>query len=460
MKNIHILIVDDDLKICHILKELLNDKKYRVSDAQSGEEALSMLQNDYFDLMLLDVKLPGESGIKLLPEIKHYAPNIPIIVITGYAVVDDAVQAMKNGAFDYLKKPFKTKELLISIEKALRWKAMLDENQLLKEEIAQQYNYRGIIGKSKQVKVILDTIKQISDTDVNILITGESGTGKDLVAKAIHYSGIRKDEPFIAVNCSSLPDNLLESELFGYRKGAFTGAYKNKDGLFKVADKGSIFLDEIGDMPVGLQSKILKVLDSGEYIPLGSTQTEKTNARIISATNKNINEMIEKKIFREDLFYRLNVINIHIPPLRERIEDIKLLIDHFIEKYALKLNKNIESISAQSLDTMLSYPWPGNVRELENVIEGSCALTQDRIIDIKNLPDSLFKFNSSKNYAIMPVNRPLKETMEFYEKQYINELIKFCNGNISKASKIADIARQNMHVKLKQYDIDPSKYRN
>ena len=460
MNNIRILIVDDDREIRKSVSTVLEHEHYAAKTAQSGAEAMSYLNNEFFDLMILDVKLPGESGIDLIPDIKHIAPEMPIIVITGYAVIDDAVKAMRRGAFDYLKKPFKTKELLLSIDKALKWKEIMDENQSLKEEIQKQFNYKGILGKSKKIKEIISTIKQISDTDVNILITGESGTGKDIVAKAIHYSGIRKESPFIPVNCSSLPDNLLESELFGYKKGAFTGAYRNKDGLFKVADNGTIFLDEIGDMPANLQAKILKVLDSGHFIPLGSTKTEETHARIISATNKDINKMINEKEFREDLFYRINVINIDLPPLRERIKDIPMLIEHFINEYSYKLNRDIKGITPQSMDILMSYPWPGNVRELENVIESSCALTKNNMIDIKSLPDSLFKFNRQSTGEIIPVNKPLKETMDYFEKKYIKELIKFCSGNVSKASKMADIARQNMHIKLKQYSVDPAEYRS
>ncbi len=459
MNKLKILVVDDDEKIRNLIVNILESSNYDPISTDSAETALGMIQETTFDLVLLDVKLPDKSGIDIIPDIMHFLPAVPIIVITGYAVINDAVKAIRMGAFDYLQKPFKTKELLLSIDKALRWKNVVEENKNLKQEISGKYNYKGIIGKSKQVKVIIDTIKQISDTDVNILLTGESGTGKDLVARAIHYSGIRKEQPFVPVNCSSLPDNLLESELFGYKKGAFTGAYQNKDGLFKVADNGTIFLDEIGDMPPNLQAKILKVLDSGEFIPLGSTKTINTRARIISATNKDFSNMIETGQFREDLFYRINVVNLHIPPLRERREDLMLLIDHFVEKFALKLKKDVTGMTPSTLETLLRYSWPGNVRELENVIESSCALTQDKLIDIKDLPGSLFKFHSTHTGNVIPIDKTLKDTIDDYEKKYIAELIKFSKGNVSKAAEIADIARQNMHLKLKQYEINASDFR-
>lgn len=454
-----ILLIDDDERIRELIRDILQSHDYFCRTIDRGEKALEIIKDDEYDLILLDVNLPGKSGIELIPDFKHYAPDSPIIMITGFADIDDAVKAMKLGSFDYIKKPFNKEELLLSIEKGLRWQNILIENSELKQEINEKYNYKGIIGKSREMKNIIDKVKQIADTQVNVMITGESGTGKDLVAKAIHFSGSRRDNDFVPVNCSSLPDNLLESELFGYKKGAFTGAYRDKEGLFKVADNGTIFLDEIGDMPENLQAKILKVLDSGEFTPLGDTKTVSTNARIISATNKKLEKLINSGQFREDLYYRLNVVNIEIPPLRERKEDILILIDYFINKFASKFNRNIKRLTESSIETLLRHPWPGNVRELQNVLESSCALAQSEIIDINNLPDSLFKQSSDKMERFIPINSTLKETTEYFEKRYITELLKFTNGNVSKASKIADIARQNMHLKIKNYDIDVTQFR-
>ncbi len=458
--NERILIVDDNLEIRKSLMMILEQNNYFVYSFETGEEALEDIKENNYDIIILDVRLPGKSGMELLPDIRHIRPDIPIIVITGLSSVNEAVKAIKMGAFDYLSKPFRTKDLLIVIEKALKWRSVLIENISLKDQINDKYRYNGIIGKSKKIKEVIDTIKQISDTDVNVLITGESGTGKELVAKAIHYSGKRKNSPFVPINCSSLPDNLLESELFGYQKGAFTGAYKNKDGLFKIANKGTIFLDEIGDMPLSLQAKILKVLDSGEFLPLGGTKTIKTDTRIICATNVDLNQAILEGRFREDLYFRINVVNIHIPPLRERREDINLLMDHFIEKFSMKLNKKIKGISESAKEILLRYSWPGNVRELENVIESVCVLSKNEIIDVDDLPDNLFSVNGvrQKQY-IIPINKTLKDTINFYEKEYIIELLRFCNGNITKASEIAGIARQNMHLKLKQYNINARDYK-
>lgn len=458
MKNGRVLLVDDELTVQKSVSEVLEKSNYYCVAVSEGEAALEMLKDDEFDLILLDIMLPGKTGMELIPNIKHTAPDTPVIMITGNAIINDAVRAIKMGAFDYIRKPFNAKELVIAVEKATEWRNLIAENRDLKSEIESKFNYKGIIGKSKKIREVITTIKQISDTDVNVLITGESGTGKDLVAKAIHYSGMRKGEPFIPVNCSSLPDNLLESELFGYKKGAFTGAYNNKDGLFKVADKGTIFLDEIGDMPPQLQAKILKVLDSGEFIPLGGTAPIKTHARIVSATNIKLQQAIEDGKFREDLFYRLNVVNIQIPPLRDRREDVLVLSEYFIGKYASKMNKNIVSLSESATEMILRYPWPGNVRELENVIESSCALSKSEEIDVKTLPDTMFALNKG-NKQVIPINKSLKETMSFCEREYLVELLKFCKGNITKASSIASIARQNFHAKLNSYNIEAGDYR-
>lgn len=455
----NILIVDDEQGIRESIKEILEQENYSCSIAENGETMLELMAKNPAELILLDVKLPGKTGIELLPEIKHSYPDTLVIMITGHADINDAVKAMKMGAFDYLKKPFKSKELLINIEKALKWSNLVVNNRNMMEQLEKEVSFQGILGKSKKVKELVKVTKQIAQTDASTLISGESGTGKDLVARAIHFTGKRKSMPYIPINCSSLPETLLESELFGYNKGAFTGAYTNKSGLFKAADGGTIFLDEIGDMPVTLQAKILRVLESGEFTPLGSTSVLKTDVRIISATNLDLTEMIKNGKFREDLYYRLNVVTITIPPLRDRKEDILLLADYFLEKYSTKMEKGIKGFSEAAKDVLLRYSWPGNVRELENAVESGCALTRENTIDVKNLPDYLFSNRSQAQRDIIPINGSLKDTMDFYEKEYIIELLRFCNGNITKASSIAQIARQNLHAKLKAYNIDTSKFR-
>ncbi|KUK51695.1 MAG: DNA-binding response regulator HsfA [candidate division TA06 bacterium 32_111] len=458
MKNI--LIVDDDPFILESVGEILIENRYKVYKSSNGEEMFKVLEKNSIDLILLDVKLPDRTGIEYLPELKHFYPDISIIIITGNAEINDAVKAIKMGAYDYLKKPFKGKELLLSIEKALKWNELLFRNENLQEQVEKDFSFQGIIGKSSKMKELVKMIKQVSKTDSNILITGESGTGKELVAKAIHFSGKRKNNPFVPINCASLPETLLESELFGYVKGAFTGAYNNKNGLFKVADSGTIFLDEIGDMPLSLQAKILRVIESGEFTPLGSTVVLKTDVRIISATNINLRDRIVENRFREDLYYRLNVVNINIPPLRERREDILLIAQHFLEKYSIKMNKKIKGFSEGVKEIFLRYDWPGNVRELENAVESSCALTTDEIIDVKNLPSHLFgNIMRSNRNEFIPINRPLKETIDYYEREYLVQLLKFCNGNVTKAAQIAQIARQNLHSKLKIYNINVKDFR-
>ncbi|MDD3803185.1 MAG: sigma-54 dependent transcriptional regulator [bacterium] len=458
--NKSILIVDDDKTVLDSMREILTRSEYTCFEAVDGDSMDRILSREHPDLILLDVKLPGRSGLELLPEIKKLNPDTPVIIITGNAEINDAVKAIKTGAFDYLKKPFKSKELLINIEKALSWSNLLFRNRNLQEQLEKEFSFQGIIGKSKSIRDLIKTIKQIAQTDSNVFITGESGTGKDLVAKAIHFTGNRKSNPYIPINCSSLPETLLESELFGFTKGAFTGAYTNKIGLFKAADLGTIFLDEIGDMPVTLQAKMLRVLETQEFTPLGSTTVMKTNVRIISATNANLSEKINSNLFREDLYYRLNVVNIHIPPLRERREDILLLSDYFLKKYSSKMNKEIKGFHEGALDMIMRYNWPGNVRELENAVESSCALATESHIELKNLPEYMFgKRITQGRSELMPINRSLKETMDHYEKEYITELLKFCNGNVTKASEIAQIARQNFHAKMKGFEINVNDFR-
>ncbi|HAV92068.1 TPA: hypothetical protein DCW38_02680 [candidate division WOR-3 bacterium] len=455
-----ILVVDDDLTVLDSIKEILLENKYQCHTAKDGREMHEILSKQQVDLILLDVRLPGKNGIELLPEIKHFSPDLPVIIITGNADINDAVKAIKMGAFNYLKKPFKGKELLINVEKALMWTDLIFRNANLQEQLEKEFSFQGIIGKSRIIKDLVKVIKQIAQTDANVLISGESGTGKDLVAKAIHFTGRRKTQPYIPINCSSLPETLLESELFGYTKGAFTGAYANKNGLFKAADLGTIFLDEIGDMPLSLQAKMLRVLETQEFTPVGSTSVLKTDVRIISATNADLIEYINKNLFREDLYYRLNVVNLFIPPLRERREDILLLSEHFLKKYSAKMNKEISRFTEGATDMLLRYNWPGNVRELENAVESSCALTSDSSIDVKNLPDYLFGARKSQlKTDIMPINRSLKETMDHFEREYITELLRFCNGNVTKASEIAQIARQNFHAKMKNYNINVNEFR-
>jgi len=365
----NILVVDDEITIRESIKDILDQNEYACMIAENGDMMLDVLSKNNIDLVLLDVKLPGKSGIELLPELKHTYPETLVIMITGHADINDAVKAIKMGAFDYLKKPFKSKELLINIEKALKWNNLVIKNKNMQEQLEKEVSFQGILGKSKKIRELVKVIKQIAQTDASILITGESGTGKDLVARAIHFTGKRKNMPYIPINCSSLPETLLESELFGYTKGAFTGAYANKSGLFKAADGGTIFLDEIGDMPVALQAKILRVLESGEFTPLGSTMVIKTDVRIISATNLDLSDLIKSGKFREDLYYRLNVVNITIPPLRDRKEDVLMLTEFFLEKYSGKMNKQIKGFTDGAKEVLLRYSWPGNVRELENAVE-------------------------------------------------------------------------------------------
>jgi len=453
MPRKNILVVDDDETILLLLKEGLSNE-YNITLCKTGEEGLELLKSEEYDLCLLDLVLPGMAGEKILREIKELPYEPLVIIITGYPTIESAVETIKQGASDFIKKPFTIDEIKYAIEKVLKEKELKDEFQYLKSHIKERFNFSGIIGKNKMMKETIELIKEIAPTDASVLIVGESGTGKELVAKAIHFNSLRKDYRFVAINCGALPDTLLESELFGYKKGAFTGASASKKGLFQVADGGTVFLDEISNTSKSFQSKLLRALENGVFYPLGGTESIKTNVRVISATNSDIEEKIKEKEFREDLYYRLNVVKIELPPLRERREDIPLLIDYFISGYNKKYGKNIKGISLSAMEFLMNYYWPGNIRELQNAIEHGIILCKTNEIKPKHLPDSTKESSAKK----MP-NEFLsyKEAKESFEREYIINLLKSAKGNITMASKIAGVARQSIYEKINRLDIKKEK---
>jgi len=442
---INILVVDDEEPFRRLLNKELSRKGYAVEVAHDGGEALRLLHDRSFDIILLDVVMPGVDGISLMKKMKEDPGSPAIIVLTGKATVETAVEAMKNGAYDYITKPYKLDELAIVIDRAYEFSRLSVKSKLLEQELIRKESPFEFIGKSRQLQEILAMIQKVAPTDSPIFIQGESGTGKELVANTVWHYSTRKNAPFIALNCATLSEHLIESEIFGHEKGAFTSAYQAKHGLVEVADKGTLFLDEIGEMPIGLQAKLLRFFDSGEYRRVGGNKVLRVDVRMIAATNKDLSGLIKAGQFREDLYYRLNVINVTIPPLRERKEDIVELAIHFLGKYAKKLSKSVGEFTSEALDLLTGYNWPGNVRELENVIERAVILCESGSVGAEDL-----SISSYAAIADMSVNPSLEEM----EKNYILRVLKEAGNNQSKASQLLGIDRKTLYLKLKKYGIN------
>src|SRR6187549_1211250 len=413
-----ILIVDDEEVLRDVLDAVLRREGFEIIAAASGEEALSVLDGEEVDLVILDVMLPGISGIDTLRSIRISNPNLPVIIITAFSSIDGAIEAMKHGAFHYIPKPFKNEEVVFTVNKALEQRRLSNENERLKEELTEKYAYSNIIGKSETMRKVFDLIRLAAPSRSNILIVGESGTGKELVAKAIHHASPRARQAFVTVNSGSLPPELLESSLFGHMKGAFTGAIATKRGLFEVADGGSIFLDEIGNINLETQAKLLRVIQEKEFMRLGSVDTVKVDVRIIAATNADLTKLMSNNQFREDLFYRLNVITVNLPPLRRRREDIPLLVSHFLAKYSEENKRKVREVTPDAMRILLDHMWPGNVRELENTIERAVVLcTGDRVTP-ELLPDYLrYPARTDQPTMIVPQDGiSLKDSVSNYER--------------------------------------------
>ncbi len=445
--NDRILVVDDDLEMGGLLSEVLQEEGFHVSTTGDSLEALSLLKREEFDLLITDLKMKGLKGLDLLEEAKRVAPTTPVIIITAFGTIESAIKAMKMGAYDYITKPFQMDELILTLRKALETRQLRKEVIRLRKEVESRYQFHQIIGKSPSMQKIYDLIERICDTPSNVLITGESGTGKELVAKAIHYNGIRKEGPFIAVNCAAIPEALLESELFGYKKGAFTDAKSDKKGLLFEANEGTLFLDEITEMPISLQAKLLRVIEEREVRPLGDTNSYSVDIRIISTSNRDIPTLIQQGRFREDLYYRLKVIDIEMPPLRDRREDIPLLVQHFIKKFNQEMKKNVSSISEEALRIFLNYSWPGNVRELENVIQRAITLSQREEIIPEDLPSALF-LKEEESLFMKAFEK--KFTLDQLEREYIKRVLIETGGNKSKAAEILGLDRKTLYRKLQE----------
>ncbi|MBI5043105.1 MAG: sigma-54-dependent Fis family transcriptional regulator [Nitrospirae bacterium] len=439
-----ILIVEDDLEMNELLRDYLQKRGYRAESASNASDAIKNVEETDYDLIISDLMMRDVSGLELLDAVKKIRDDAVVIIITAFGTIETAVEAIKRGAYHYITKPFKLSDIEVIIKKAIEEKRIKKENLLLREVVEKRYQFENIVGKSKTMLEVFELIKRVSATNSNVIIYGESGTGKELVAKAIHFNSPRKKMPFIAINCSAIPDGLLESELFGHLKGSFTGAHITKKGLFEEASGGSIFLDEIGDMSPNLQAKLLRVIENKEIRPVGGNEFKKVDTRIIAATHKNLESEVKKRRFREDLYYRLNVIPIKIPSLAERKEDIPLLTEHFLKKYSQEMNTGIRGINKEALDILIKHNWTGNVRELENIIERSVALSRHFIIQPTDLPDYFRKNEANILKNAVDKKMRLNEFEDFYIKRILQEV----KGDKNKAAAILGINKRTLYRKI------------
>ena len=451
--RLRILIVDDEKVQLEILEGFLVKQGYEATPAEEGQKALEKFKHGSFDLVLTDYRMPGMDGIQLLREVRGLQPEAVVVIMTAYGTVGTAVAAMKEGAYDYLTKPIDLDELLLLIQRVEKGVILGQENRQLKEQLREKFKVDFIVSASRQMEEALNLVGRVSQSSATVLILGESGTGKELIARAIHYSSPRADKPFVKVNCAALPENLLESELFGHEKGAFTGAVARRVGRFELADQGSIFLDEIGDLSPSLQMKLLRVLQEKEFERVGSSQTIRSDVRVIAATNRNLEEAIRKGTFREDLYYRLNVVTVSLPPLRARKEDIPLLVEHFLKKYNRENKKNVISLSKEARDLLVRYDYPGNVRELENIVERAVVLCRGDALTTQDLPLNLREGQAETVLERERGSQSLPGTLEEIERQLIVKALQRSGGVQTKAAEELGISERVLRYKMKKYSL-------
>jgi two-component system response regulator GlrR len=453
MASRKILVVDDDKNLIELVKMRLESAGYEVTAALKEEDAIETLQGQTFDLSIVDLQLVHQDGISLMEDFHLILPEMPVIILTAYGSIESAVEAMKRGAYSYLTKPFDPGDLLLQIERALENRRLTSEIDRLKGLLEERYDFSNIVAKSGKMQRVLEVVSRIAKTDSTVFIHGESGTGKELIAKAIHLASERKDKSFVAINCAALPETLLESELFGHEKGAFTGAIRSKKGLFTQAHEGTIFLDEIGDMPLSTQGKLLRVLQEQQFYPVGSEKPIEVNVRVIVATNKNLEDHVKQGLFREDLFYRIHVIPVFLPPLRERKEDIPPLVEYFLKRFSQQMKKEVKGLTPMAMQRLMLYDWPGNVRELENILEYAVAMTNHNVITEE--------FILQTKAALIPDEtlKPLKEARDTFEKSYLIHLLQICRGNVSKAAKLAGKYRADFYELLKKHDLKTGEFK-
>ena len=451
-KNATILVVDDDEGHRKTLYTVIKSWGYNVKTAEDGSEAVDMVRKGPYGVIVMDVRMAEMDGIQALKLIKEYNPAIPVLIMTAYSSVESAIEAMKTGAYDYLTKPLDFEALRLTIERAREYAGLKEENRELKQALGSQAGLRNLVGKSPAMKELTDLVTMIAPTDATVLITGESGTGKELIARSIHDGSARKDGPMVVLNCAALTETLLESELFGHEKGAYTGADKQRDGRFVQAHNGTLFLDEIGEMPLTMQAKLLRAIQEKEIQRVGSDKTVKVDVRIIAATNRDLEQEVADGKFREDLFYRLNVVTLRIPPLRERDGDIHLLAQHFLEKFAERNRKQVKGITPQAMDMLLKHSWPGNVREMENAMERAVIILTGEFITEKELPLGICGPQCDDTPMEQEESEPILQSLEEVEKKTILATLKAVDGNKSEAARRLGITRKTLHSKLAKYD--------
>ena len=456
-----ILVVDDEEIVIRSCLRILEGNGYEIDVAHDGHDALRKVESNTYDVMILDIMMPNLGGMEVLRRVKETHPDIDVIMITGLSQIDTAVQAMKLGAFDYISKPFEPDELKLVVQRARERRQLLQENLNLKSAVSSKYRFDNIIGSSPPMQAVYRLVAQCAPTSSTVLLTGESGTGKELIARAIHYNSLRKDKPFVAVDCNSLSENLLESELFGHVKGAFTGAVTSKKGMFEVAGSGSLFLDEIGNFSPATQAKLLRVLQEREFRAVGDTRTQTANFRLITATNRDLNAMVVAGTFRDDLYYRINIFPIHVPALRDRRDDIPALAYHFLKTFSAELGKEVTDISEGAMSALTNYSWPGNVRELENVMQRAAILTSDTIIRRAHLVNIVDPSRRPEEFAVPRTGDELKrlkkaareKSVEEIEKQFVLEALKRNQWNVTKSAEDTGLQRPNFQALMKKYAI-------
>jgi len=448
-----ILVVDDDRNLVELMRMRLESAHYEVTPALREADALEAAKRGPFDLSIVDLKLADRDGISLMEELHSISPEMPVIILTAHGSIESAVEAMRRGAYNYLTKPFDAREMLLQVDRALQSSRLSHEVKRLRELVEEQFGFPNIVAKSDKMNRVLEVVGRIAKTESTVYLQGESGTGKELIAKAVHLASERKDKAFVAINCAALPETLLESELFGHEKGAFTGAIRSTKGLFAQAHEGTIFLDEIGDMPLSTQAKLLRVLQERQFYPLGSERPLSVDVRVIVATKKELEDEVKKGLFREDLFFRIHVIPIRLPPLRERKEEISPLVEHFMKKFASQMKKEIKGLTPQAMQRLMLHDWPGNIRELENTIEYAVAMTRQDVIGEDLILQT--KLESQPQEVI----KPLKRARDDFEKDYLSQLLQLCGGNVSQAAKLAAKYRADFYDLLKKHDLKPKDFK-
>ena len=456
MPERRVLVIDDEENMRHMLKFMLEKERYQVSCAEDGLTALARMDQDNFDYILCDIRMPRMDGMAFLTEAVRKYPEKTFIMMSAYGTVDTALEAIKKGAYDYISKPFKTDEVLLTLKKAEERERLKTENKDLKkkmEQVQNKYSFGSIVARSEAMAKVFDLVGKVAEHKTTVLITGESGTGKELIAKAIHSNGQRRDGSLVSINCGGIPENLLESELFGYKKGAFTDATRDKPGRFDEAHKGTLFLDEIGELPFTLQVKLLRVLQEEEITPLGGSGAKKVDVRVIAATSKDLAKEVERGNFREELYYRINVWRIHLPPLRDRRGDLSLLTGYFVDQFNNKLGKTVEGLSSEAMGIIMDYHWPGNVRELENTIERAVLLATGRWITPEDLPSSLLKNRNSLEAIDGSEALSIKQATRRLQRDFMAKALKRTGGNKTQAAKLLEISRPMLIAKIKEYGL-------